>query len=193
MLSASSTLVEPSPCLPPIPTFPRGGRLGVDLGLAVSSRLSCEQFYSLPAIGLFHWLLLLSVARLLSSKCPVPGAALRGAPGDPAQPSGRSAEPRAAQCPRGERSAGGARPPAPRCNRGRGCGRCGGCGRSGAGPGGGAGAGGGVGRAGQGSPSPPLPITAVPFSPAGSRRPAAAAAGTAAGAARAGSFWTSPP
>lgn len=174
-------------CLPSLLSV-AGGRLGVDLGSAVSSRLSCEQFYFLPSTGLFHWLLLLSVARLLSSKCPVPGAALRGSPGNP-EPAGRSpepAEPRATHAPGGSAlqggpgrlprnviAAGGMRVERGRPRRRRWGGR--------------------RGRAGQGRAPPRPPIAALPFSPAGSRRPAAAAAGTAAGAARAGSFWTSPP
>lgn len=100
---------------------------------------------------------------------------LRDAPGDPAHPAGLSPDAGRAPrhpCPRGERSAGGAPPPAPQCNcsrwaaslsrRGGGgggaavrgsAGLCvSGCGLRGAGPGGGAGAG--AGRARQGG-SPP--------------------------------------
>lgn len=143
---------------------------------------------------------------------------LRDAPGDPAHPAGLSPDAGRAPrhpCPRGERSAGGAPPPAPQCNCSRWAaslsrrgGGGGGAPRFGAAPGcacRGAGCAEpapeevpGRGRAGQGRVGPPPPpptppIAAAPFSPAGFRRPAAAAAGTAAGAARAGSFWTSPP
>lgn len=117
-----------------------------------------------------------------SSKCPVPGGARRGAPGAPAQPSGPCPEPpRATHAPGGSALPGGhGRLPrnviAAGGERGRPRRRCRG--------------GGGQGRAGL-PPGPP--IAAVPFPSPGSRRPAAAAAAGTAGAARAGSFWTSPP
>lgn len=84
--------------------------------------LSYGRFCSLLLIGLFHWLLLLSVVCLLRSKCPV-RSGLRGAPGDralrrahPAGPSPEAGRALGHPCPQGDLSAVGALPPAPQCN-----------------------------------------------------------------------------
>lgn len=144
-------------CLPSILFFAGGGWGWIWVCLSAVD-LSCERFYFLLAIGLFHWLLLLSAVRLPRSKCPVRrGAPRRAHPAGPSPEAGRAP---GHPCPRGERSAGGAPPPAPQCNYrlsrggGRGSLRAG---VRGGGPGGGAGAGGGGGQGKAGRP-PPLPL-----------------------------------